>query len=78
MQKARPWPLIRRLRCEISNRIYLALPDSAAVKFAFWRAHGRWPDVANPKSLSEKVQYRKLFVRDEFVCDSFARKTRWM
>jgi TupA-like ATPgrasp len=56
---------IRGLRRELSNRVYLALPDSAAVKFAFWRAHGTWPDVVNPRSFSEKVQYRKLFVRDE-------------
>jgi hypothetical protein len=56
---------IRGLRRELSNRIYLALPDSAAVKFAFWLAHGTWPDIIHPKSFSEKVQYRKLFVRDE-------------
>jgi len=47
--------------------VFLALPDSAAVKFAFWRAHGTWPDVANPKSFSEQVQFRKLFVRDELM-----------
>jgi len=58
---------LRRLRRELSNRMYLALPDVIAVKFAFWRAHGAWPDVANPKSFSEKVQYRKLFVRDELM-----------
>jgi hypothetical protein len=56
---------IRRLRREFSNRVYLTLPDSVAVKIAFWRAHGIWPAVVNPKSFSEKVQYRKLFVRDE-------------
>src|ERR1700734_3538084 len=58
---------IRRLRREFSNRVFLVLPDSAAVKLAFWRAHGIWPAVANPKSFSEKVQYRKLFVRDELM-----------
>jgi hypothetical protein len=58
---------IRRIRRELSRRVFLALPDRAAVKLAFWRAHGSWPDVAKPKSFSEKVQYRKLFVRDELM-----------
>ncbi len=45
----------------------LALPDQMAVQLAFWRAHGFWPDVVNPRSFSEKVQHRKLFIYDELM-----------
>ena len=39
------------------------LPDALRLKLLFRRTHGAWPDLANPKTFSEKVQWRKLHDR---------------
>lgn len=39
------------------------LPDSWRLKILFRRTHGTWPDLQNPKTFSEKVQWRKLHDR---------------
>lgn len=37
-----------------------ALPDELSVKVQYWRAFHRWPDLKNPRRLTEKIQLLKL------------------
>lgn len=39
------------------------LPDALRLKILFRRTHGKWPDLAEPKTFSEKIQWRKLHDR---------------
>jgi len=39
------------------------LPDGLRLKILFRRTHGAWPDLTNPKTFSEKIQWRKLHDR---------------
>jgi hypothetical protein len=41
------------------------LPDYWQVAFEYLRAHGRFPNLENPRTFNEKVAWRKLFERDE-------------
>ena len=36
------------------------LPDAAAVSVDYFRVFGRFPDLANPRLFTEKMQYLKL------------------
>jgi hypothetical protein len=51
-----------------AKRAYLEalrrLPDPVAVKLDYFRVFGRFPDLANPRSFSEKIQHLKLEQRD--------------
>jgi len=40
------------------------LPDRLAIQFAYFRAFKSLPDLKNPKTLNEKLQWRKLHQRD--------------
>ncbi len=39
------------------------LPDRLRLKLLFRKTHGTWPDLVNPKTFSEKIQWRKLHDR---------------
>lgn len=40
------------------------LPDTAAVKIDYFRVFGAFPNLANPRSFSEKIQHLKLHEQD--------------
>lgn len=48
----------------IQKGILCALPDTAAIRCDFLWRHGRLPNLANPRSFSERIQHRKLYERD--------------
>jgi hypothetical protein len=48
----------------LKSKIWDALPDQAALSLQYWRAHGRFPNLLDPKTFTEKVQVRKLYDRD--------------
>jgi hypothetical protein len=48
----------------VKTIIWEALPDQLALRLQYHSAHGRFPNLTNPKALSEKIQYRKLYDRD--------------
>jgi hypothetical protein len=41
-----------------------ALPDRSAIQLAYYRVFKKLPDLKSPKSLNEKLQWRKLYQRD--------------
>jgi hypothetical protein len=41
------------------------LPDALRLRILFRRTHGVWPDLHNPRTFSEKIQWRKLHDRRE-------------
>lgn len=54
----------RYLMKRIFWRLIAPLPDKLYVQLKFWSIKGEWPDVDNPKTFSEKVQYRKIHDRN--------------
>jgi len=42
----------------------MALPKRTSLGLQFYRHHRYWPDLRNPRTFSEKIQYRKLHDRD--------------
>jgi hypothetical protein len=59
---------IRRKLARESLRVWEAalavMPAPLSLSLQFRQVHGRWPDLKNPKSFSEKIQWRKLHDRD--------------
>lgn len=48
----------------LAKRGYLnCLPDKVYIKFLFRSRVGRWPDLKNPRTLNEKLQWLKLYDR---------------
>lgn len=41
------------------------LPSSMYIKIQYWRRFRRFPDLKNPKTFNEKLQWLKLYWRDE-------------
>src|ERR1700758_4139949 len=46
---------------EAYNRAINFLPIEQSIILQFYRNHGYFPDLKNPSSFSEKIQYRKLY-----------------
>jgi hypothetical protein len=53
----------------LAKRAYLellrALPDSAAISLDYFRVFGTFPNLAAPRTFSEKIQHMKLHTRHE-------------
>lgn len=45
-------------------RLISVLPDRDFIRCKYWSMAGRFPDLANPRLFSEKVQVRKLYDRN--------------
>jgi hypothetical protein len=54
-----------------AKRIYhyvrSVLPPELNLSLFYLRSHGRWPDLRNPKTFNEKIQYRKLHDRNPLL-----------
>ncbi|AOZ97019.1 ATP-grasp fold amidoligase family protein [Butyrivibrio hungatei] len=57
---------------EAKNRIYSAMriiPDRAYIKLMFWARVGKWPDLNNPETYNEKLQWMKMYDRNPYYCN---------
>src|ERR1700761_4996862 len=57
------------LKKAIKRKIIDALPQRWHIAFDFARAHGHLPNLDNPKTFSEKIQWRKLHEFDARMPD---------
>lgn len=49
---------------DIKAAIWETMPDRLAIALQYRKRHRRFPNLRNPRTLTEKVQYRKLYDRD--------------
>ena len=61
--------MLQRTKRALVNRGIVHLPPRYSLALQFRRCHGWWPDFKNPKTFSEKIQYRKLYDRDPRLVD---------
>jgi hypothetical protein len=57
------------LKKTVKRKIIDAMPPRWHIAFDFARAHGNFPNLNNPRSFSEKIQWRKLFEFDDRMPD---------
>ena len=55
---------MRSLAKRAYHALLTKLPDEAAVSLDFFLAHRRLPHLKEPRTFSEKIQYRKLYNKD--------------
>lgn len=46
---------------------YRVISEEVLIKFQFRKHYGKWPDIENPKMLSEKIQWLKLNERNSLI-----------
>ncbi len=56
--------MIKYIVEEVSKSVINCLPDYAAVNLVYFRCFGRFPNLRHPRTLSEKIAWRKLYQRD--------------
>lgn len=56
--------MLKRMLRDAWHAGLVALPPSASVTVQFLRAHRTFPNLRQPRTLNEKIQFRKLFVTD--------------
>lgn len=49
---------------KLYDALLAALPDRLAIQLLFYRNYGRFADLSAPRSLAEKINWRKLHQRD--------------
>jgi len=56
--------VIRRMKGKLLDAVGDVLPDRMAIQLGYFRAFKTLPDLKNPKTLNEKIQWRKLNQHD--------------
>ena len=49
------------------SKIMSALPDKAFMKLFYWEAYRKFPDLDNPRTFDEKLQWYKLYYKDPLM-----------
>lgn len=63
-RRKRDIDLIRALAKLGFRTVVNSLPDSAALRLLYFRNFGRFPNLKSPKTLNEKLNWRKLYQKD--------------
>ena len=59
--------LYRKLSAKIPGTIKRTIPDSVFVKLMYYASYGRFPDLKNPVTFDEKIQWYKLYYRNPLM-----------
>lgn len=54
---------MKNLNKVIPDSIFRLIPDKLYVKFLYFYSYGKFPDLKNPKTFDEKLQWYKLYYR---------------
>jgi hypothetical protein len=60
-------PPVEKAARRVYQFVRSVLPPGLSLSLLFLRSHGRWPNLRNPKTFSEKIQHRKLHDRNPLL-----------